>query len=170
MPIDEYVAAGPEEEHTGQSHEPHSRSVHDLEVARILQTAFSTGASYVQVPEYPPLSFRLPSEIVVGQAMRHLASTIGIRAWATTERSLWQSIARGSTLGDPPRYLVAHQPFTTAEARQLVALWGDLREWFNDETVNPILEPLTQHDRRLATQATSLDLINSELLPQFEDD
>jgi hypothetical protein len=169
MPIDEYISFSPEEEHTGQTHELHSRSAHDLEVARVFRTAFSTGATYIPVPEYP-LYALLPSEIVVGQTMRHLASTIGIKAWATTGQALWQSLARGSTVGDPSRYLIVHQSLTTGEASQLTPLWGGIRDWLQDDITNPILEPLTQHDRRLATQATSLDLIGSELLPKFEDD
>lgn len=179
MPIDEYVAAGPEQEQTGQSlelHFLHSRLIHArrvAQVARSLATMFSTmtvlstgGAPQLPQAQIPPLL----SELVVTKAMHHLASTIGSRAWATTGQGVWHSVLSSSTIGDMPQYWVVDQSVTATGAGQLLAPWEGLPGWFDDETSKPVLEPFTQHDRRLATQATSLDLVHSEVLPQFEDD
>ncbi len=169
MPIDEYVVAGPEEDQTGQVYEPHSRFVHVLSVIKMLRGWTTAGDIYLRIGEQPQF-FTLPSEAVVSQTLYNLSSTIGIAAWGTTEQGLWASVARGSNVGDVSRFLTVDQPLALTAAGQMDPLSGDFGYWLEEDTVEPLLEPITLHDRRMMALATSLDFTQSELLPQFEDE
>src|SRR6266536_3048540 len=145
MPIDEYVVAGPEEQQTGDARELHSRFGYTWDVVKALRGWTTIGDIYLRIADQQRISV-LPSDAVMSQTLYNLSPTIGISSWATTGQELWQSIGRASNVGDVSRFLVADEPLVFTGFTQVAPLWGGVQYWGDDDTVAPLLEPITSHD------------------------
>jgi hypothetical protein len=164
MPTDEYIVSPAESEQTAHS----VRYFVDFPLLSLLASSKNRTYWTVSYPAGSGKSYALLADTVLGQVIENATSVVRVGSWGTTGRNLWASLARGSYAGSLVRYGGVTQPMVYAGTAQAAPMWGWVSE--TEEEFEPIFQEITPHDVLLVTRATSLDLTESELLPEFEDD